>query len=334
MESVTVITVTYGNRWKYLNDILISISSLTNVETIIVVDNCSSYNVADSCGKISSKINVITLDENKGSAIGYSIGIQEAIKYNYEGFIWLLDDDNLPLENALDSLIYRYKEIYESCGNKAVGLTSLRKKRNDHLKVAAGQNPNSIFPAKNSFLGFHYKNILQRFFKKYIFTSQAHINTTKQPYIKIPVAPYGGFFFHKSTVNLIGFPNSDFYLYADDHQYTYRLNSLGGIYLVPESIVDDIDQSWFVVNNTNYYKSLILNDSSFRIYYSVRNRIYFEQTDLVENKREYMTNRSLLLILLRLISILYKRRTRYRFIRNAIKDGENGSLGKNTNLSS
>ena len=103
---VCVVTVTYGNRFKYLEKVIDSCLK-EGVGKIIVVDNDShpeSRQKLEELEKKEAKLKVIYLDENKGSAGGYKIGLKEAYKCKKCEFILCLDDDNMLSSNSLKKL--------------------------------------------------------------------------------------------------------------------------------------------------------------------------------------------------------------------------------------
>ena len=99
---VTVVTVTYGDRYIYLNHVIESCIS-EFVDEIIIVSNGSEENALKQIKQHSfanNFIKLIELEKNTGSANGFYQGLKEAYKSDAE-FIWILDDDNKPLKNAL-----------------------------------------------------------------------------------------------------------------------------------------------------------------------------------------------------------------------------------------
>lgn len=109
---------------------------------------------------------------------------------------------------------------------------------------------------------------------------------------------------HKSILNKIGYPNEEFYLYADDHEWSYRITKNGGkIYLILDSKIDDLELSWNIpksVKETGF--SIISKGNPYRVYYGVRNRVFFEVNNLVDNKIIYYLNIIVYLLLISLLS--------------------------------
>jgi len=91
----------------------------------------------------------------------------------------------------------------------------------------------------------------------------------------------------------------------------------GKIFLLLDSIVKDIDISKgkgiFSVNHR----------APFRVYYSMRNRAYFEQRFLVTNRFVYKLNQYTYLFLIFLLNP-----QTYKVAKLAIKDAENNHLGR------
>ena len=104
-HTVCILTVTYGNRWQFLEQVLKRAAGFEQVGDIIVVDNASVYDVAAKAKTISDKITTITDPENLGSAGGYKMALEYGVTYTKADFFLLLDDDNVPDEGATRVLL-------------------------------------------------------------------------------------------------------------------------------------------------------------------------------------------------------------------------------------
>lgn len=327
------VTVTYGNRFHLLKQVIDSALS-EGVAKIIVVDNNS---VTESREKLkayeqelgSDRIKVLYLDDNYGSAGGFKRGLEEAYSDSNCEFIWLLDDDNEPQKDSLDILKNFWNDLKQEDKNGKVSLLSYRKDRVAYKEAIMTNNPDLVLGRKNSFLGFHIIDLPKKVLK--VFKRKIGIKTFKENEDtksgKVSVAPYGGMFFHKNLMDSISYPNEEFYLYADDHEWSYRITRGGGnIYLVLDSIVDDIDTSWNIVTNKQKQFELIANGNQFRMYYNTRNRVYFEKMNLTTNQLIYKTN---ILIMRVLVKLSDKLGENYKIFSKAIANGLLGKLGKN-----
>jgi len=327
---VCVVTVTYGNRFHLLKQV-IDAALEEGVYKIIVVDNNSE---SESRNKLieyervlNGKIKVLYLDDNYGSAGGYKIGLKEAYKDPECEFIWLLDDDNKPMNNALRVLLDFWYSLEIKDKQEKVALLSFRPiKEYLYVESILKNKPELVLGWKNGFLGFHIKNLpakIKRYLQGLLNLKNKEINLK---YGTIPSAIYGGLFIHKNIFDIIGFPNENFYLYADDTEWTYRITKIDGkIYLILESIIDDLELSWAISDKKGLTTIHMLGKDKARFYYSARNRVFFETNNLVDNKIIYFTN----MISYILLAFIFNRSISFiRIAIKAIKDGYKGKLGK------
>lgn len=322
--NVCAIIVTYGNRYNLIEKVAMACIE-DGIDHIIIVDNGSplenKIKLGDFANSHKKNIEIVRSEENLGSAGGYARGIKKAISdAEYEYFL-LLDDDNLIDKQSFISLLKYWNERLseEEKGNSA--LLALREDRDYYVRFATEQHDNILLGSANSFMHyglFDYKK------------SNSSISK-KNDKIKSPIAPYGGLFLSLNLLNKIGLPLEEMFLYIDDIEFSYRITTNGGgIYIVPDSTVIDIDQSWGSKesNNNNRYSSPVLEEKeSFRIYYTFRNRAYFEYNYRVNNKAYYFLNMFFLLSKLSIKAIYLRKLKRLSLILWAVYDGVRGNLG-------
>ncbi len=332
---VCAVIVTYADRFHLLKEVIDSCIS-EGIDKVIVIDNNSEENskakLKDLEMKLDNNLEVTYLKENLGSSGGYNLGIDKAYKDKNCEFIWLLDDDNKPKKNSLNRLIDFWNKIEQEDKKEKISLLSYRKDRIVFKEAIMMNTPNLVLGSQNSFLGFHILELPKKVIK--VIKRKLNIQTFSENIdIKaglVSVAPYGGMFFHKNLIDLIGFPNKDFFVYADDHDWSYRIIKNGGsIYLLLDSEIDDIDTSWILKEKTSSPFSSYLNEGSdFRVFYTIRNRVYFEQS-LIKNRFFYNINKALYFFILS----FYKRKKnydRYKVLKIAVNDGLTGNLGKSS----
>lgn len=332
---VFAIVVTYGDRYHLLEQ---SIDALfkQQVSRVIVVDNrshTSSYEQLRNLEKnLRGKLKVIHLEENTGSAGGYKIGLQNAYACEDCKFIWLLDDDNRPKEGALNALIDFWQKLAEEDKEHRIALMSYREDREIYKEVILKNLPNLVIGRTNSFLGFHVCEIpavlIRRIKKRYVQKLNGKDLGNKITGT-VSAVPFGGMFFHKALLNEIGYPNQDLYLYSDDWDFSYRITHKGGkIIMLLNSVIEDLQKSWHRKNKESLFKIYLLDDlEDFRLYYYVRNRIYFEKKHLVTNPVIYCFNRLTLLSTVLIFGFI-KKRNNLRIIKKAVRDGNKGELGR------
>ena len=330
---VCSVIVTYGDRFHLLKQV-IEACLREGIDKIIVVDNASVENSRKQLkeyDKEIDKLKVIYLDENTGSAGGYKIGLQEVYNCKECEYIWLLDDDNMPQKDSLKIL----KEFWNSYDMKNkednLCLLSFRPDRVAYKEAIMTNNPNLVLGRKNSFLGFHILDLPKKIIR--VLKRKAVIKTfTENLDIKsgrVAVAPYGGMFFHKNLINKIGYPKEEFFVYADDHEWSYRITKNSGkIILVLDSVLEDIDKSWNISRKKEPAFSIIAKGNSFRVYYSTRNRVFFEVNNLITNNLMYEINKNIYSFLVKVNA----EANSFKAFKKAIYDGINRRLGKNENL--
>jgi GT2 family glycosyltransferase len=287
---VTAVTVTYGDRFEFLKQVVEALT-LERIDQIVIVLNGVEAHVAHrihSLTTIFSNITFLDLPENTGSAHGFAEGMRLAQTLSPQ-FIWLLDDDNQPLSGSLTTL----KSAWNSVKNKQTNfaLLSYREDRSLYKKVIQTGNPFLMVGRPNSFLGFDLKKLLG-------VQPKVEVDPTVTQG-KVGVAPYGGFFFEKKNLDTLGFPNRKFYLYGDDFDFSYRFTRRGiPIFLILESKLKDLETSFHLKEKKRRFKTRFFQtDSKKRLYYNLRNNIIFEQ-NFVTNRIVYSFNKILYFVIL------------------------------------
>jgi GT2 family glycosyltransferase len=341
IPQVCVAIVTYGNRANLLSQVLKAVFGQTEAERIkyiVVCSNGASKDTQDLLVELSTKdsrLHIVALEENRGSEEGYATAIGVALDAGCD-YIWCLDDDTEPHPDALEELL----KAVGLAGKKAVFL-SCREDSPCHIQLLKEGSAKKMFRIYN-FLGFSIldipRKIYFRLFKKFP-------NDTGKLYseklIPIPYAPYGGFFFSSQCLSEVGLPDRDLYLYGDI-VFTSRFIEKGySIYLVPKSRIKDLDYSWYLERThiRRLYSRRLLVDGEEKnikkLYYAVRNRVFFETQCLWWNKNFlYLINVITLLLLLLLQAFLMSlegQRLGWRsflVITRAVRDGFRSRLGE------
>jgi GT2 family glycosyltransferase len=312
--NVYAVTVTYGNRSGFVERLAERLMAV-NVYKLIVVDNGSvpecKLRLKDLADAYPSKVEVISLAENTGSAGGFKTGLMAAGDRPDCDYIWLLDDDNLPDLNASDQLLVTYQNLNENCC-----LVSLRKDRILYRRIFNDSDVKRKFTSNNSFI--HY-NILHWFRKRFLYSWK------KFNLISIPYAPYGGMFFHKRLLQTIGYPLDQMYLYRDDHEYSHRIIKAGlKIYLHRESIIKDMEVSWHGRKKYRLFRRFmtVVDGEEMKTYFLIRNSIFLESKCFVTNQWEYTINRFLYTVIFYALCILSNKPDRIKLFQKAFADSK------------
>ncbi|MGQ9843957.1 MAG: glycosyltransferase [Spirochaetota bacterium] len=332
----TAVIVTYGNRWPYLKRLLDILMGMDAINTIVIVDNGS---VLESKTEMNSYIHtnkkkqfvLIPVQANMGSAIGFGTGINTAKDHADTDFIWLLDDDLQPKHDALDNLYTVWHEITKKYDTSLVALCSNRlSKVNYQLAVLLG-DPEISVGKKNYFRSFHILRVIHDIkFKNFVKKNKNELCTELPEYGEIYCAPYGGLFFHKSLIGTIGLPNESYYLYVDDTDYTYNIVLKGGkIFLATNSIINDIEESWNTSIDSYAIKTIATITRYNQLFYSIRNKIYFEKKYLITNWGIYCINGLIYTLLVFILALVQGKFKNIKVFAQALHDGLRGKMGIN-----
>lgn len=333
---ISAVIVTYKNRHGYLSSLLNDLLNI-GLYKIIVVDNNS---LAESKTVIKqyensnkNRIHVVYLEKNFGTAIAFTKGMIKAKELESE-FIWLLDDDLIIQKDTLEELLIVWNTIGVSHKEESVILLSNRILKKIYSEAFIRKDPSLIIGRKNQFRSFHLFHIIERIslrlIKKTLPYEDNKNYTNNDPiYGNLMAACYGGMFFHRKLIDRIGYPDEKFVVYMDDFDYSYRNVQNGGlIYFVPKSIVRDQEESW------NQKRSLAIvqiakNRNYSSLYYSIRNRVYFECKYFVDNMFVYFLNLFIYSFLVTLISIINLKIKNVIVYYHAVYDGLMKRMGLN-----
>jgi GT2 family glycosyltransferase len=325
---IYVLTVTYADRRSYLRSLLQYAEEEDQINKVILIGNGVNYDLNEFIQENNfKKVDCIKYEKNMGSAYAYAQGLKIIEARDAEAFVFLLDDDNLPAGNALTLLMDAWSELLLQVPADKVMLASLRKDRSYLVQVANGAPQRFFFPQPNAFLGFDLFRIFDILSWK-LFFKNTYKKRSDLKLIKIPMAPYGGLFFHIGVLKVIGYPNEDFFVYLDDFEFTYRLTkNNGSVFLIKRAEIDDLEKSWLNKTTQQFLRSRYLQQNDFRAYLSVRNFTFFASRFLVKNRFQFTVNRNIYTIYLFIISVIKGQTRRLKIFRTAIKSGIEGKMG-------
>lgn len=324
-KAVCAVILAYGNRPHLLRQVLPAVKE-QDVGCIIIVANAVSSETIDIIERFAKEnpalVHVTSSQDNLGSAGGYALGLRVALTCSGRQFVWLLDDDNEPLPGSLDTLIQTYFQVvkYSQCSLPV--LQSFRISLASQHRLLAKGGP--FLPRPGSFIGFHWRNVLPT----QIHSSAKIVNNCSlQDAVPIQWASYGGLFLPIWLVQEIGFPNERLFIDYDDFEYTYRISLSGGaIFLAKHSEILDLDTSNKESGKYSEFRKRINNLPPERVYYSVRNRIYLGKK--LYPGASYTLNKWMYLAASAVLAIWNFRLSRVALILRAVRDGEQGRLGK------
>ena len=205
------------------------------------------------------KLHYVRMYENTGGAGGFHGGVKRAYEKGYD-WLWLMDDDAEPKEDALEKLSNYFKE-------KNVSALA-------NLKI--GMNGEILYQDRGY---FYFSDVFKHIVKPILHKELIH------EYIEIDHASFVGILVNRKAIQKIGFPKKEFFIHYDDVEYCIRLRKVGQILLVPDSII---------IHKESAKKGLpkiFLGRKSLRIPYNKFWLTYYGRRNLVWLGKEHSTNK-------------------------------------------
>ncbi len=281
---IAAIVVTY-NRKELLVECITALlrQSADNLD-ILVIDNASTDGTKNEIERFidNKKVHYFNTGENIGGAGGFNYGIKNAYALGYDLF-WLMDDDTVPSEKALEELLTAGEALQNKFGylvSKALWTDGTLCKMN----IPAFMD-HRISPTAET-----------------------------QDCLPIRQATFVSFLVTRETVKKVGLPIKEFFLWADDTNYCFRIiKEVGSGYWVGKSVV-------LHKMKENQSADIVLCswERTERFIMGYRNRYYNNRI----RKRQWRTYLGVVKTVLRII--LFSKDNKYGRIVYMLKGIENG----------
>jgi GT2 family glycosyltransferase len=185
METVIAVVVTF-NRQNLLSNCVDALRRQTRpIDKILVINN-GSVDSTETWLESQQDIEFFT-QKNTGSGGGFNTGIKLAYEKGYD-WVWLMDDDGFPKEDALENLLEGAEE--KIC-----------------LRNCAVINKDD----KRSFVWKTGKHSTIDKVNEEIIHNYAH--------------PFNGTLLHKDLIQKVGFPKKELFIWGDESEYYHRIIS-------------------------------------------------------------------------------------------------------------
>ena len=239
MNKIVAIVVTY-NRKELLKKCVEKLQNQTVPLDILLIDNASTDGTNELFNSSNETIRYFNTGSNLGGAGGFSFGIKKAVELGYD-YLWILDDDTMPTSTALEEFINEDKKMDGEYGF----LTSRVLWKDNSICTMNIQKITKWRPLKNF-------DLVQ----------------------SVQYASFVSLFIKASTAKRIGLPYKEFFIWADDWEYTRRISKTEKCYFVPQSVV----HHWC---NTNVGANIIAADPDRidRFRYMYRNDVVMYRQD-------------------------------------------------------
>lgn len=239
-SSIYCVVVTYNRAALLIECINALLAQTQPVAKIVIIDNASTDGtpqLLQSVGLLDNKIvEYVRLDCNKGGAGGFCEGLKRAYATGFE-WVWLMDDDSIPQPDALYELLATYCRFDKARRPKLLASKVIWLDGSLHpINIA---QPKTSQP-EDAFLAAQHGTLSIRY------------------------ATFVSLLLHCSLIEQYGLPVADYFIWADDIEYTARIlkHELG--VAVPSS----------VVLHKTAKKHTHMAEAGPRYYYHIRNNIW------------------------------------------------------------
>lgn len=323
---VCAIILVFDHKKEFLKTIIERLETLGVYEIIIV--NNGQKRLDDKNHKI------IHSSRNMGPAGGFRLGMKEALN-SQSDFIWLLDEDNLPEESSLEEIVKAWERLSGSVPKEDLILYSYRPQLFKNLHPHQVKGITSIGPRRNSFLGFHYKQLIQ-YIRTRLSTQgvKKHHSLVQQQVIEMNTGYFGGLFMHIDLVKHGLLPESDAPIYWSDMAYTRQLHLNGArIFMVPPSVISDMDHKELSAQKRHFLHHPTLDLSpAFKAYHYAYGLMRFENMVREGRPISYLINKAIMLSLIGIMAKMRGKSERLQVISSAMASVKRDQVNKQKKL--
>lgn len=257
---VWAVVVTY-NRRELLEQCLDALAAQTRApDRIVVVDNASTDGTGEWLAARGG-VEVIALPENRGSSGGFHAGLVAAHAAGAE-WAWLMDDDTIPRPDALATLL--------AADTGAIVRSSVV------LWTDGRMHPMNV-------PGFEREAVAPL------------VEGAARGVLPLRSATFVSLLVHREAIDRFGLPDTRFFLWSDDIEYTARITRGGGgtrAVLVADSVVEHRTRT----------PHTAVTETGGRFYFHARNTLF-----MVRGRSWSAVEKLSLLYLLALTSVQYVR---------------------------
>lgn len=256
MNRIAVIVVTY-NRLDMLKKCISSLLNQSCRCDIIIIDNASTDDTEEYGKNIVNRYNNVkyyNTGNNLGGAGGFNYGMRTAVEAGYE-YVWIMDDDCLPYEDALSELM----AADEKLSGKYGWLSSIALWSNGHECKMNRQK------LKKSF--YDYMEFIQ------------------YGLVQAEQATFVSLFLKNDVIRKVGLPIKDFFIWGDDIEYTRRISVR---YNMPCFVVGKSKVHHVMKSNTGSSIAIDGSDRIERYRYAFRNENYLYRKEGIKGIAYYI----------------------------------------------
>lgn len=206
-KKIVSLVVTY-NRKELLRECIKALQNQSVDMDILIVDNGSTDGTEKMIADDFESVLYYNTGKNLGGAGGFHFGIKLAAEKKYD-YIWIMDDDTIPSNDALQELV----NADELLGGKYGFLAS------------------TVYWIDGNACLMNVPGISKKWMdgKSYALLEKGLLGIQHASFVSI--------FFSRKVVENVGLPIKEFFIWNDDFEYTSRISSQYDCYYVAKSKV-------------------------------------------------------------------------------------------------
>jgi GT2 family glycosyltransferase len=249
VSSVATVVVTYNRKDKLVKVLDHVLAQTLPARWIVVVNNASTDGTAETLDKYAAahdQIVVVTLPENTGGAGGFAAGMARGYELGAD-FVWIMDDDCYPADDALEELVNGLAKAESSMDMSLPYACSVVKWVDG--TICEMNNPGTTWDW-GRLLALGQKNVL----------------VTHCSFVSV--------LFPRWALTRFGLPLKEYFIWFDDQEYTLRVTKAGpGVQVLSSTVVHDLHPNLGVnfanVSDSNMWKFEygVRNEASYRLHH-------------------------------------------------------------------
>jgi rhamnosyltransferase len=218
-----------------------------SLEEIIVVDNSSTDNTQQILSSRYPQVTVLSLASNLGVGGGFSAGLAYAALRKKYDWVWLLDDDSVPKDDAVETLLRGLE--FGNGSSEDIGILA---------PLPVHRESGQLYP------GLFWRSGWV----------QPSPELLRQPVCFLDAVISSGSLVHRAAVETVGLPRQDFFMDFVDFEYCLRMRRHGfKVAMVCGSVLDHSIGDPRAVTFLGFARTW--NDHApWREYYFVRNQTF------------------------------------------------------------
>ena len=232
--AVVAVIVAYNRRELLLEALAALQAQTAPLHAVVLIDNHSDDDSAEVARAFWPALDVVRLSRNTGGAGGFATGLAVALSRYRPDWVWLMDDDTIPTDTALERLL----EAVERPGVVLAGSRVVWTDGVDHPMNTPRRKP---------------------------FARRAEVDAAAERGVTaVRSSSFVSMLVSAEQVRAAGLPIADYFIWNDDFEFSTRILRSGRGLYVPRSVV--VHKTAARVDTDA--------DPGARFYYEVRNKIW------------------------------------------------------------